>query len=156
MKKVLLIMAAVLMITTSGNCQWVQRKYGVTDINLLTKDQLNYALRKAKVGTWSGAAFSFIGTVFIFSGIELPSYGDRTGTQAQEGRFFKNFNLITGSALELVGLIKLFNNCPRLKTIKKSLKNKEISFGLTDYSTNNTFNNTNIFSVPVISVKINF
>ena len=52
MKKILLIMVAVLMITTGGNCQWLQRKYGVNDINMLSTEQLNVALRKAKVGTW--------------------------------------------------------------------------------------------------------
>jgi hypothetical protein len=48
MKKVLLIMAATLMIISSGNCQWIQRKYGVTDYNRLSMEQLNDALKKTK------------------------------------------------------------------------------------------------------------
>jgi hypothetical protein len=156
MKKALLIIAAVLMITTTANCQWVQRKYGVNDINMLSTEQLNGALRSAKSRVWTGAFISYFGTTSLFLGLSIKNPGHSTRGPGGEGRAFKDAFLTMGSVLELAGLPILLTNCIRKNNIKKALKKTEVNFGLSNYPTYNISNSTDISSVPSISVTIRF
>lgn len=46
MKKAVLIFATIILFFADGNCQWYNRRYGASDINQLSKEQLNEALIK--------------------------------------------------------------------------------------------------------------
>jgi hypothetical protein len=157
MKRTFLIIVAVLLITANGNCQWYQRKYGVNDINQLSQQQINESLRKAKVRAWTGAYISCIGVITLSSGISMKyAPKDLHGSQLQEQQISKVAFLTLGSVLTPVGLTMLFKNCSRMKAIKKTMKNTEISLGVTNCPTDNMFNSSNIYAIPTISVAINF
>lgn len=156
MKKVMLIVVAVLMITTKGNCQWLQRKYGVNDINMLSTEQLNEALRTTKSKVWTGAIISYFGTGSLALAISIKNPGHTTRGPGGEGRAYKDAFLIMGSVLDLVGLPILLTNCTRLKIINKALKNKEINLGFSSFPTNNFFSSKDISPIPIISATINF
>ena len=69
MKKLILVFT-ILLSFGIANAQWYQTKYGVTNINELTKEQCDLALEKAnstitlgKVFTFGGAALTMIGII---------------------------------------------------------------------------------------------
>lgn len=50
MKTVFLIMATAMLISTCGNCQWFERRYGADDIYQLSNEQLHDDYKRAKAG----------------------------------------------------------------------------------------------------------
>lgn len=156
MKKVLLILFTVLMITVSGNCQWLQRKYGANDINQLSVEQLNNALSRAKSKVWSGAIISYFGTTSLLLAVSIKNPGNTTRGPGGEGRAYRDAFLVMGSALDLVGLPILLTNCTRLKTIKKALRKTKISFEPSVYHPDNIFNYPGSTTMSGLSLTINF
>jgi uncharacterized protein GlcG (DUF336 family) len=69
MKKAFLTMSTAILLSVSGNCQWYNRRYKVTDINQMSQSQLNESLIKAKRGISGGRSLSIIGAIGISGGI---------------------------------------------------------------------------------------
>jgi hypothetical protein len=130
MKKVFLIAAVLLLISESCNCQWYNRQYGVSDLNQLSQQQLNGALRKAKSGVVCGSVLSIVSAAGIFGGISIASNaapGDLEAALAGIG--LAGISVST----EITGLIVLFSHVSRAERIKEIMKKKEIKLGVTNY-----------------------
>lgn len=154
MKKTGLIIAALILLSITGNCQWYHRRYGVNDINQLSQKQLNEALRKAKAGARVGGFVSVISGVGIISGIiTLSSVKDRE----DEGKAYSGV-FLTGISipLEITGLTIWGINATRKNNIKNTLKNLDINVKLINNPSANLFEDSNSPSVPCIFLKFYF
>ena len=58
-------MSTALLLSVSGNCQWYNRRYGVNNINQLSREQLNQALKRAQSGVTGGIVLSSVGAAGI-------------------------------------------------------------------------------------------
>ena len=63
MKKILFVLVFVLFVF-NANSQWYQ-KYGVTNINDLSEEQLKYSLHKAETNIKTGKILTFTGLVQV-------------------------------------------------------------------------------------------
>jgi len=100
MKKILFVLVFVLFVF-NANSQWYQ-KYGVTNINDLSEEQLKYSLQKAETNIKTGKILTYTGLGFGIIGIIV-------GTHATLGIFNneldKTLNEYTaGGALILGGM----------------------------------------------------
>jgi hypothetical protein len=131
MKRAFLILAAVLLISTSSNCQWYHRQYGANDIFQLTSEQFNEALHKAKIGVRNGAIISIAGVIGIIGGIieiqATKNVGEGFGILAGVGL------IAISIPLEITGLTILGIYGSRENTIKEILKNSEIKIVVYNY-----------------------
>lgn len=155
MKKAFLFLSVMIMICNISNGQWLQKKYNVTDISQLSKQQLQDALRKTRIKVWTGAFFTYAGTGGLILGASIKTNTRSTRGPGGEGQAYKEAFLIMGSAFEAIGLPLLLTNAKRLKSIKQALRNTEISF----YPANvpvYSFNHRQTLSVPVLTVRVNF
>jgi hypothetical protein len=151
MKKTFLIITAVILLTTSGNCQWYQKQYGVNNINQLSRDQLNEALRKAKIGTRVGLCLSFVGVAGIISTVAIYSNVDD-----RPGDFTPAFLVLGMTPLVITGLTVMSVHSSRKSKIIKTLTNSEISLGFTNIPTGNLYCGSSFIPKPKISLTINF
>ena len=134
MKKVFIIISVLFLISENGNCQWYQRQFGVNDLNQLSQEQLNMALKKAKGGVATGITFSVIGAIGIVSGIHLFTKDypdDEYPDQAEMGKQFEGLGLaLISIPPEIIGLVILKKKRSRIAEIEKVLNNPEIKIGL--------------------------
>jgi hypothetical protein len=65
MKKTITLLFLLSMSLTDSFGQWYVRKYNVTDINYLTKEQLEEALKGSKTGVYGSLAVAGLGGVMI-------------------------------------------------------------------------------------------
>ena len=155
MNKVLLIISTLILLSVNGNCQWYNRRYGVNDINQLSKKQLNEALIRANRGFSSGRTLSIVGAIGIGGGIieilATKNIGEGFGILAGVG-------LIAISVpLEVAGLtIMGINNNRKTSIIKKILASTELKMGLVNYQQKNTFSSTQRSLLTCLSVTIHF
>jgi hypothetical protein len=151
MKRTFLIITAIILLSSSGNCQWYQWRYGVNDIKQLSRDQLNEALSKAKKGTRVGLCLSFVGVAGIISTVAIYSNVDD-----RPGDFTPAFLVLGMIPIAITGLTVMSVNSSRKSKIIRTLMNSEISLGFTNIPTGNLYRGSNIFTRPNISVTINF
>jgi hypothetical protein len=124
MKKFLLSALFMLLVLTNSFGQWYQRRYNVNDINLLTRDQLEESLSRAK--------FSLIGSSFLAvsgAGLALLS---RYGESDDEDEPFldwlfgeetmKDVWFYTGLALCAGSLVSVVVCIDRTANIKSTLR----------------------------------
>jgi hypothetical protein len=154
MKKAFLIMSTAILLSISGNCQWYNRRYGVNDINQLSKEQLNEALIRAQGGFSGGRTLSIVGAIGIGGGIieilATKNLGEGFGILAGMG-------LIAVSVpLEVTGLVIWGTNSQRIKSIKEVLKNIELKIGFINYQGVNICSVSLDSLLPCLSVKIRF
>jgi len=154
MKKVLLIISTLILLSVSGNCQWYNRRYGVNDINQLSKEQLNEALIRTQRGISDGRTLSLISAIGICGGITeilaTRNVGEGFGILAGMGL------LIVSVSLEIVGLTKWGINDSRAKSIKEVLKSTELKTGLLNYHGINIYLDSQVSLIPCLSVIIHF
>lgn len=154
MKKAFLLLSVMIMLCNISDGQWLQRKYNVTNINQLSKEQLQEAYGKTKMKVWTGAAFSYIGTMSLLLGATTKTTTKSTRGPEGEGQAYKQVFLVMGTAFEAIGLPLLLSNAQRLKSIKHAMRNTEISL----YPAILPKNSLSCESVvtPVLTVRINF
>jgi hypothetical protein len=154
MKKVALIIATIILLSITGNCQWYHRRYGVNDINQLSKEQLNEALRKAKGGARVSGLVSLIGGVGIISGIVTLS---KVKDREDEGKAYTGV-FLTGISipLEITGLTIWGIHGTRKYNIKNTLKNSDIKVGLINNPSANLLRDSKASLVPGVCLKFNF
>ena len=154
MKKVLLIISTLLLLSVSGNCQWYNRLYGVNDINQLSKEQLNQALIRTQRGISGGRTLSLVSAIGICGGIieilATRNVGEGFGILAGMGL------IIVSVPLEIVGLTKWGINDSRAKSIKEVLKSTELKTGLLNYHWINIYSDSQVSLIPCLSVIIHF
>jgi len=154
MKKAVLFFSIIILLSIDGNCQWYHRQYGVNDINQLSQEQLNKALRHAEGGAKFGGFVSGIGAVGIIGSIiMLSSVNDRE----DEGKAYTGV-FLTGISvtLEIAGLTIWGINGSRKYNIKNTLRNTEVKPGLINNPSANLFGNSNASPVPGISLTFHF
>jgi hypothetical protein len=154
MKKVLLIISTLILLSVSGNCQWYNRRYGVNDINQLSKEQLNEALIRTQRGISGGRTLSLVSAIGICGGIVeilvTRNVGEGFGILAGMGL------IIVSVPLEIVGLTKWGINDSRAKSIKEVLKSTELKTGLLNYHGINIYSDSQVSLIPCLSVIIHF
>jgi hypothetical protein len=153
MKKVFLIMISVILLSVSSNCQWYNRRYGVSDISQLSLEQLNLALANAKFEFASGIFLSVVGAIGLYGGIQLSKSappGDIGGALA--GIIIT----VVSIPAEIAGWIILSINRTRAKSIKEVLKSTELKLGLVNYQRGNIYSGSQGSLIPCLSVTICF
>jgi hypothetical protein len=155
MKKVLLIISTLILFSVSGNCQWYNRRYGVNDINQLSKEQLNEALIRTQRGISGGRTLSLVSAIGICGGIieilATRNVGEGFGILAGMGL------IIVSVPLEIVGLTKWGINDSRAKSIiKEVLKSMELKMGLVNYPCRNIFASSQGSLLPCLSITVRF
>jgi hypothetical protein len=152
MGKVLLIISTLILLSVSGNCQWLNRHYGVNDFNQLSKKQLNDALRKVNNGVKCGTILSVTGVIGIGSGIIIilanqdKDFGGLGGLVILEASI----------PIEIAGLLIIHTNNKRKTNIREVLKNAELGMGLVNYQWRNICASTRSSFSPCLSVTIRF
>ena len=158
MKKTFLILAAIMFFSLNVNCQWYYKKYGVKDLNQLTKEQLPEALKLSKMNTGvSTGCAAILGTPLIIIGGHII----HKAKTAKDVDTFLNgawgiYFLSVGIVFEITGLILLPVTLKETRKIRNALRNPEIKIGLTDFPRNKVCNASNLIPTPGISVAISF
>jgi len=156
MKKEILIISTTILLSVSGNCQWYNRRYGINDINQLSHEQLNEALKKAKGGARTGAILSAVSFTGIISGILIASSADNL-EEGGERRAYNGVFLVIGSVpIGLTGLTIWGINGTRTKRIKSVLKSTELKMGLVNCPCRNIFASSQGYLFPLFSITVRF
>jgi hypothetical protein len=162
MKKVVLFLAVIILLSVESNCQWYYKKYGVKDLNQLSQEQLNKRLRINKKLIGFNVGVMIVGTTFIIAGTHLIN---KANAEELSVEGFYNYPrektmgivfLSSGIICDICGLILLPLNLTEINKIKKVLGNPEIKLGLISCPTNNIINHSNISLIPGISLAIQF
>lgn len=158
MKKTFLILATIMLLSIDGNCQWYYKKYGIKDLNQLSKEQLTEALKLSNINVGvSIGCLTILGPPLIIGGIHIINKAKTT----EDFDTFLNgvwgiYFLIAGVTFEITGLILLPITLNQSKKIRNTLHNPEIKIGLIDCPQNYIFNCSNISPTPGISITIHF
>lgn len=155
MKKAFLFLTVMLMLCNSSNGQWLQRKYHVTDLSQLSNEQLQDAFRKARTNVWTGAAFTYAGTLNLLLAVSMKTTTKSTRGPEGEGQAYKQAFLLMGTVFEAIGLPLLLTNSQRLKSIKQAMRNTDISL-YPALLPNHSLNNGELFLATGFTVRINF
>jgi hypothetical protein len=158
MKRGFLIISTAILLSVSGNCQWYNRRYGVSDINQLSQGQLNEALIRAQSGVTGGIILSSLGAL----GLGVGGYFILHKTMTSEG--FQNQNIIfTGIEIvilsipiEIAGLTIFGINNKRKTSIKAVLNSTELKMGLINYQQENIYSGSRGSLLPSLSLTIRF
>jgi len=154
MKRLLLIALVAILLSVIGNCQWYNRRYGESDINQLSQEQLNEALIRAKDGMSSGAVISIISGIGIVSGISIAA---ASNAPEKVNRAYGGVFLAIGSVpLGLAGATTWAINGTRAKSIKEVLKSTEVKLGLVNYQRSIICSGSQGALLPCLSVTIRF
>lgn len=131
MKKLVVFMVALLF-TVNANCQWYYKEYGVRDLNLLTTQQLEEALRHSGGITAGGGVMSVLGIFGLWGGISLINRAyDEPDWEEGLGYWFGGFFLTMFSvALETGGVMLIIVGAVRTGDIKAVLNRTEVKVGL--------------------------
>jgi hypothetical protein len=156
MNKLFFITVSMLLLASAvADCQWYQRRYGVSDINQLTQQQMTESFLRARGGTRAGALISGASAIGIVAGIimfkhESPYPGD-IGTNVIG-------ILVLGGTIpmEITGLTIWGISGTRLQSIKAVMNNAKVSLGVMNLSPHNSSGVSNCNSIPCISIKYNF
>jgi hypothetical protein len=155
MKKAFLTMSIAILLSVSGNCQWYNRRYGVNDINQLSKVQLNEALKRTQSRVTGGIILSGLGAIGIASGIIIISATNIEGV-ASSGVFTGLFIAEASLPIGLAGATIWGINGTRAKRIKEVLKSTELKIGLVNYQQENICSSSQGSLLPGLSVMIRF
>jgi len=160
MKKTILTICAILLISEDSDCQWYQKYFRVSDPELLSQEQLNMALKKSKDGISTGITLSVIGAIGIISGgyLFLKDYPDeKYPDQAEIGKQFEGGLLFLVSVPpEIIGLVILNKNRSRKLEIEKFMNNAEIKIGLISYPEEQEFSDPIYSYLPGFSITFRF
>ena len=153
MKKVIFVIIGIILLSVSSHGQWYSRRYGVSDLNELTQEQLNLALTNVKFEFASGIFLSVVGAAGLYGGIRL----NESVHPGDQGRAFTAVFIIGTSIMaEIAGWILLTINITRIDRIKEVMKSKELHLGLMNFQTENMFSDSHISVLPCLSLTIPF
>ncbi len=125
MKKINLVICLAILILNNASGQWYTRKYKVSDINLLSRNQLEESLKQAKTNVLessliaaSGIAIFAISKYSTWSSDEDPSLFEQVA--GEEGK--KMIGITVGTALFTGGVFATFGYMTRIKKIKSAIQ----------------------------------
>jgi hypothetical protein len=151
---VFFVLSAIILISTSGNCQWYSRVYGVNELNQLTTEQLNNALKWTQRNMQTGKIISVIGAVGIIGGaVEVSVTNNEKYGFAILGGIAA---ILISVPLEITGLTIWGVNSSRKTKIANCLSTTKISLGFINDPTITMLENSDFNLTPAISVAISF
>ncbi len=159
MKRAFLIIITFLFVCSTIKCQWYSRRYGVNDINQLTREQLNEALIRAQNKITGGIVLSVAGAIGIGAGSYLIAHSKKIYPEANDITQLQlsGFSLLVVSIpIEITGLIKWALNGERAKTIRSVLKSTEMKPGFVYFENINTDSELQRSLSPCLKVTIHF
>jgi hypothetical protein len=156
MKRILFALFALLIISEGGNCQLLQRKYGVSDYNQLSVEQLNNAFHTTKAKVWGGAIVSYFGTTSLLLAASIKNPGNTTRGPEGEGKAYRDALLVLGLSLDGIGLPILIRNSHRLRAIKRVLGKTKISFEPSTSNPSDIFKHLDNRQIAGVSLKFDF
>jgi len=146
-------MISVILFSVSSHSQWYNRRYGVSDLNELSQEQLNLALANAKFEFASGIFLSVVGAAGLYGGIYLS----KSAPPGDIGRAFTGLIIIGISITsEIAGLITLTTNIKRIERIEQVMRNKELHLGLRIYQKGNMYSGSSKSVLPCLTLNIHF
>lgn len=121
-----------LIFTINANCQWYYKKYGVSNLNNLTTEQLQAELKLSKGYTVSGIAISLLGALGIWGGVAIMRNAyDESEWDVGIGHWFGGFFLFMVSiSAETVAIVFIALGASRSGEINTILKKIDIKAGL--------------------------
>jgi hypothetical protein len=159
MKRAFLILTTASLLSVSGNCQWYNRRYGASDINQLTQEQLNEALTWAQNKVTGGHVQSITGAIGIAVGSYLIVHSKKKYPEANditEGGMTGWIFLAISIPVEIAGLLKWGINGTRVKSIKEVLKSTEIKMGIGNSQRIILGSSPQSSLVPCLSITVRF
>jgi len=136
-----------------SNGQWYNRRYGVSDLNQLSREQLDLALTNANFEFASGIFMVVAGGIGLYGGIYLAKKAPPGDIGGALGGL-----LITAISvpLEIAGWVILTINLKRIESIKEVMKSRDLRLGLSVYPKENICSGSHASLVPCLSLTINF
>ena len=125
MKKILTILFLALFAFNSSFGQWYTRKYQVSDINLLTREQLNESLKDSKSTMWiSTGCAALFGAGFLFFQFTEPSLSEDPGWLEKEigAQGMYDVGAYTMAGLTVAGTIVAFDRLGRTMRIRSVIR----------------------------------
>lgn len=153
MKRIFIIIISAILLSVSSNGQWYNRRYGVSDLNQLSQEQLNLALVNANFEFASGIFLAVVGITGLYSGISHAKSappGDIGG--ALGGLIMSAISV----PIEIAGWIILTINLTRIERIKEVKKSTEMHIGLINCQNENLFSGSQVSFLPCLSLTIHF
>jgi hypothetical protein len=134
MKRIFLIIISALLLSMISNGQWYNRRYGVSDLNQLSREQLDLALTNANFEFGSGIFMVVVGGIGLYGGIYLAKKAPPGDIGGALGGL-----LITAISvpLEIAGWVILTINLKRIESIKEVMKSRDLRLGLSVYPKEN-------------------
>jgi hypothetical protein len=144
MKK--LIFTTFLLITLSANSfsQWYYKKYFASDINALTREQLDESLHNTKTYLAASGIVAVVGGLLVVTGIYLPYQESEDPTfweQLLGPKGMNTLSIATGVILLAGGTIATFIYLGRFGMIKSTIRKNFPETGSLNFSPNIMFNN---------------
>ena len=164
MKKVVLFIMAIILLSVESNCQWYNKKYGVNDLSQLSQEQLTEASMTKKNQIYGDIALAGMGSLLAFGGISLINYVENKTAELDYNVIFWDMVMLVmgygifigGSGVGITGLILIPIHLSQRSEINKILKSTKIKIGLINYPVDNVFNCSEISAVPGVSMTIYF
>ena len=126
MKKIILVFYLLSVYITSLHGQWYTRKYNVTDINLLSQQQLEASMKVTKTNLYSSVAVAGLGGVIILIERLNPYKADDDDNQTVIEQLLgekgvHNLTIAAGIGIAVSGAIASVCYLGRLGTIRSAL-----------------------------------
>ena len=158
MKKILIVTCLFIISFFNSYGQWYNKKYHVSDINLLTKDQLDEALGNSKDGMLYSVAFVGLGGIgFIFTRYLPQPIENPTFIESLIGdRGMNTIYQVACAGIIVGGVIAFIVNMGRTWEIKSTIKKNYPTLGLLNISPTLLLNNYKGSYHPGITLTYNF
>ena len=160
MKKTIILLAAILLISEDCNSQWYQKYFNVNDPSLLSQEQVNMALNKSKENLTIGIGLTIIGSLGIAGGVflTLKDYpDDKYPEQAEMGKKFTGVLLtLVSIPPEIIGISVIKKNRLRKSEIEKYMNSLEMNLVITGHNGGYLEKEKNIDLVPGLSLTFRF
>jgi hypothetical protein len=159
MHKIIITTSLTLILSLSSYGQWYVKKYNVSDISLLTKEQLDESLKESRTNLIYSGAASVTGVAVFLAGRYLPYEMDEESTFFEQligERGMKGILMVTGVGITVGGAVAAVVYLGRIGKIK-SIINEYYSYGgKLNFSPVVIVNNSTKSIVPGFTLTYNF
>jgi hypothetical protein len=157
MKKSIVIVV-LLFLSLNATCQWYYKTYGVKDLSLLTRQQLDYELKTANGYIGIGFGGIILGALGLWGAATLieNAYNSPDWESGLARGFGGGLLLMISTGFEVVGIIFLIKGMSRSSEINKVLKNSQVKVGIIKVPDINFSPGAGMNSCPALSVTFNF
>ena len=159
MKKIIIVSCLLVISFVSLYGQWYVKKYNVTDINSLSKEQLEESLGKSKTGLLYSGILAGLGGVIFLAGKYSGVYESENPTFFEELVGEKGMNdiaMVTGAGIIIGGTIAGIVHMGRIGRIKSVLNYNYPSLGSLNISPTVILNSYTHSFCPGFTLTYNF